>query len=296
MKEIVILGSSCAGHTLALSVKEKLPSWGVTVVTEDAHLFYDRRRLPEYLAGAVKEKTLFPAPDIYAGKGIRFLPGCKAVNVNGRKKQISVMKDESREGIAYDLLAICTGTRTNVPEIAGVNKEGVLKPDSFDDFKSARRCLFGDTVCFIGWSGYACHCARMLLDMKKDLKVIAGAGQPVPALEGMEVIHSSVIEIIGESGVQAVKLKEGKVIGTSLAVLFTGSKPNTDFLRESGIELRQGLIATDENGKTSLDSVYACGSVSTSLETGWEATRTQAQALAATLSKLAEADHVGSTR
>ncbi|MCX5708345.1 MAG: FAD-dependent oxidoreductase [Candidatus Omnitrophica bacterium] len=77
----------------------------------------------------------------------------------------------------------------------------------------------------------------------------------------VEVINSEVVEIIGDSGVQAIKLKEGKIIGVSWAGVMSPARPCTDFLKDSNIELIDGAIAVDENMRSSIPDIFACGAV-----------------------------------
>jgi thioredoxin reductase len=81
--------------------------------------------------------------------------------------------------------------------------------------------------------------------------------------DGIEVINSELVDIIGESGVQAVKLKEGKIIGASLVMVFMSlPKAAMDFLKDTDIEVAEDGIYVDEKMCTNIDNVFSSGSVS----------------------------------
>ena len=81
------------------------------------------------------------------------------------------------------------------------------------------------------------------------------------------------VELHLEEAVQEIIEKDGKVVGiktnkgeykADLVVISTGVRPNTAFLKETGIEmLPNGALIIDEFGKTSIDSIYSAGDCAT---------------------------------
>lgn len=68
--------------------------------------------------------------------------------------------------------------------------------------------------------------------------------------------ESGVNEVVGTKDGQQVSFKTDGVF------IFVGLKPNTDFLKDSGIELDEiGLIKTDEHLQTNIPGVFASGDV-----------------------------------
>ena len=85
------------------------------------------------------------------------------------------------------------------------------------------------------------------------------------AHEKVEFVWSSqVIEVLGNEGVEAVKVKNGTTgeesrISCDGVFIFVGLIPNTNFLK-GVIELdRSGYVVADENMKTSKEGIFACG-------------------------------------
>ena len=166
---------------------------------------------------------------------------------------------------------------TEPPDIAGINKTGVFTFDSLADFKELRSCVTEDAVCLIGKNDYTDRIISILNSRKVEVKLFAGLKRDELSAESreqppqeaavstdtaceVETLDSEIVEIIGESGVQAIKLKEGKIIGVSWVGLTLPSQPNTDFLKDTGIELTHGAIAVDEGMRASLPNVFSCGS------------------------------------
>ena len=89
---VVIVGASIAGHTIATGIKKENPDASVTLVTDEAYPLYDRRKLFDFLCGAVQEKDLMLVrSDTYEKQGIVFLKDHKAVSVAPVRKQLSCL-------------------------------------------------------------------------------------------------------------------------------------------------------------------------------------------------------------
>ncbi|MDD5079821.1 MAG: FAD-dependent oxidoreductase [Candidatus Omnitrophica bacterium] len=263
MPKIIIIGSSIAGHTAAISLRQKNKDCEITLITDEPSPCYDKRKLPAYLAGGTKEKELYLVnADHYAGQNIKFLKERKVYGINTNRRLVYFKYEETRGNAEYDFLVICSGVKTTLPDIPGINKEGVIRLDSLNDFKQARKYLLSsDTVCFLGWNPWAQEIAKAITGQQKEVKAVTEQPVEGPAqMQHLEFINSKVTDIIGESGVQAIKLKEGKIIGASLVVVFDSpAKPAVDFLKDTDIELSGGGVCVDANLRTNLKNVFACG-------------------------------------
>ena len=258
---IVIIGGSVAGHNAAINLRKKYPDAGVTLITEELYPFYDRRKLLDYWQDLVKEKEILQlAPDFYSQQKINFLKDSKVISVNPSRRSVSYKAGEKRASLGYDFLVIASGCKTALPEGVGVNKTGVFRFDGLADFKELKSTLMQDAVCLIGTNNLTRRIIDCITSKKVEVKLVTQ--QPLENLpETVEVINSQIVEIIGDSGVQAVKLKEGKIIGVSWVGVMSAPVPNIDFLENTEIEKNGLAIAVDEFMRTNLCDIFACGSV-----------------------------------
>jgi len=259
---IVIIGGSAAGHNAAIKLRQKYQDAGITLISEEAYPFYDRRKLLDYWAGKIKEKELFLlSQDSYGQQNINFIKDAKVVSVNPARRSVSYKLDEKRTSLDYDFLVVASGRKTPLPEIEGINKTGVFRFEGLADFKELKSAVMLDAVCLIGTNSFTPKIIEAVTSKQIEVKLITEDPQEnlPPAVE---VINSSVVELIGDSGVQAIKLKEGKIIGVSWAAVMNPARPSTDFLKESNIELSDGAIVVDENMRSSIVDIFACGAVS----------------------------------
>ncbi|MFH1397705.1 MAG: FAD-dependent oxidoreductase [Candidatus Omnitrophota bacterium] len=260
MIKIAIIGASVAGHTLVLNLREKNKDCQITLISEEGYPFYDRRLLLDFLAGRIKEEDLFKfKEDSYAKDNINFTRNKKVNYLNLQKKNLQL---KTKEIINYDFLVICSGRRYVLPEIPGANKPGVFTLYSLSDFKQFLDYFISDSVCLVGSDDFAVNTAGIIASKNKEVKLVSSRDLSSISLPSrIKVINSEILEIIGESVVQAVKFKEGKIIACQSVVFLDKKESSIDFLKGTNIELSQGLIAVDDFGQTNYPGIYACGSV-----------------------------------
>ena len=106
-----------------------------------------------------------------------------------------------------------------------------------------------------------------LIHRRNEFRAAKILQEKVLANDKINVILDSVVEeICGTQMLESLKVKNVKT-GTviNLAVngvfLFVGWQPNTEFLKNSGINLENGYIVTNELMETNIDGVFACGDV-----------------------------------
>ena len=263
MTRIVIIGNSAAGFSCCEALIKYSGDYEITVISEETALPYKRNLLIDYLSGNIQESELFfCTADFYEKNRVRFLKNSKAIRLDSRKQQV-VLKDNK---ISYDYLVISTGTKVNIPDIPGNSKDGVYAFYALEDIQKVRQQLIlGDTVCVAGDADLCLRLSQAIVAKEKQAKIISSpkpesfiATEKAEWLENLEVS-----EIIGEGAeLKALKLNNGKVIGTSLVMFVGNYLPNTDFLKESGIKTDEGYICVDETMRTNIENIFACGSVS----------------------------------
>lgn len=295
MKKIVIIGASIAGHTVAVKLRELDKGSDITLISEGAYPLYDKRRLSEFLAGGLKDKDILLAgEDFYKQNNIKFIKGRKVTSVNTQRRMIHT---KEKDNFSFDFLVIASGRKPVVPEITGARKSGVYLLSSLADYVSFTGRIVSGVVCVWGSNEAALRVAQAAASRyKTEVKLIGNTKiENVILPAGIEIINNDLIEIIGDGEVQAVKFSDGKVIAASVVLCLDGFKPNTDFLKNSGVELFEGLIAVDPAMCTNVSGVFACGCVAAAKGTAgngksWEEVVVESSALAEYLAKAINAD------
>ena len=170
-------------------------------------------------------------------------------------------------------IVIATGTK---PKKLGLNEDKFIG-------KGVSYCTMCDAffylnkeVIVIGRDTPAIMSAINLKDIAKKIILITDkselkAAEPImldklKEANNVEIIYNTKpLEIVGEEKAEGVKiLIDGKeeIIKADGIFISLGHIPNTEFLKDSGIELdKKGFIKTDENCKTNIDGIYAVGDV-----------------------------------
>jgi len=101
----------------------------------------------------------------------------------------------------------------------------------------------------MGCGSRAISLASALASKQREVKVISP--DAVNQDGAFEALATEVVELIGEGGIQAIRLREGKIIGTNLPVFMPEpKKANTDFIKDIELDSR-GNILVDEHMRTS---------------------------------------------
>lgn len=259
MPRVVIIGSSVSGAQLAFNLRDKAADSDVTLISQENYLPYDKRKLPFFLNGSLKEEDLylFSEKDLN-DKGINFLRENKVISVNPKRNTVS---SKDRQALVYDVLVIASGVSAFIPDIPGAKKDGVFDLCSLDDFKKLSKYYIGEQVCVFGSNTAAVNLAESITQKYKvEVKLINSLPfEGSVANPQIEVLNLEPQEIIGEGQVQAVKFTSGKVISACAVIFMDKFEGNTAFLKDSPLVLENKFIVVDDEFRTNLENVFACG-------------------------------------
>lgn len=264
MPEIVIIGNSAAGFSCCQALLAECGDSRITVISEECFPAYNRNLLLGYFGGGIREEDLFLCrQDYYETNNIRLLKEGRVILLETRKQRLT-LKDNTK--INYDYLVIASGTRPSLPDIPGNTKEGVLGFYSLEDVRAIRqRLIISDTVALFGEPMLCAELAGSKALKNKEVKIIArGKPEVFSAHENQEWLEGlEVTEIIGEGAeLRAIKLNNGKAIGVSLVIYAGAHLAASEFLKDSDIRTDRGSIMADDQMRTNLENIFACGSVS----------------------------------
>ncbi len=273
MRQYIIIGNSAGGIAGASAIRKLDKSAKITIISDEDHASYCRCLISYYLAGNIKEEKMLYRPDsFYKDNDVRLLLNKRIVRVDPKKGTVA-FSDKKEEG--YDHLLIATGASPKFPDIKGIKKRGVFGFRTIADAKAIEALLPGSkNACILGGGLIGLKAAYALSKKGLGVKVIikskqvlsqvldfeaAGLVQKRLEEHGIEILlGKDATEIIGEGGVKAVRLDDGKVIDTSLVLACKGVAPNIDLVNGSNIKTGKGIVA-DERLATNAANIYAAG-------------------------------------
>ena len=279
---VLVIGGVAAGTKTAAKLKREDRSAKVTLITKSADISYAGCGLPYYVGGSIEDKAelIVNTPEKYAAlTGVEVFTRREAVRVDPAAKTVAAKNLETgeTETYSYDSLVIATGASSVTPPVEGVDLPGVFKLRAPEDAVGLREYLEQNGVkkaVVIGGGFIGLEAAENLLSRGISVTVVDVAPQVMPGVldpemaayvkkhlqkSGIRVITGTKAEAItGNGRVEAVRTGAGN-LPCGAVVLSAGIRPNTEFLKDTGIEMVKGTIVVDGQLRTSLPGVYAAG-------------------------------------
>jgi NAD(P)H-nitrite reductase large subunit len=275
----VIVGTGVAGIAAIEAIRSVDASGAITLIGDDPHGYYSRPGLAYYLSGEVGEQQLFPLPgDELRRLRVRHIKGLVA-RLSPASHQLQSTTGSSME---YDRLLLATGAHATALDVPGAKLPEVVKLDHLDDarkiLKLARR---GKTAVVVGGGITALELVDGLMARGARVHYLLRAGRYWSSVldedesdlvehrltqEGAQVHHNAELkEILGRDNVQAVRLKDGRVLRCDLVAYAIGVVPRLELARQAGLAVDRGILA-DQHMHTSVSDVYAAGDVAQVLD------------------------------
>ena len=272
-KGIVIVGGGLAAARTAEQLRRAEYTGPVTIVSDEGHLPYDRPPLSkEVLRKEVDDVVLKPR-EFYDEKDITLRLGAAATSLDTAAQTLTL---DDGTVLGYDELVIATGLVPRripaFPELEGIR---VLR--SYDESVALREHASAAKHAVVVGAGFiGCEVAASLRSLGVDVVLVEPQPTPLASVLGEQIgelvarLHRdegvdvrtgiSVAEVRGDARVETVVLTDGTELATDLVVVGIGSRPATEWLAGSGVEVDNGVIC-DEAGRTSAPNVWALGDV-----------------------------------
>lgn len=120
---VVIIGNGVAGMEAALLVRERKPSWHVTIVSEESDHFFSRTALMWVVSGQLRHRDIEPYErDVY--ERFRFhRVRARAVGIDVQRKHVQMAG--GLDPVPYDRLLVACGSRARPAPWVGADLAGV---------------------------------------------------------------------------------------------------------------------------------------------------------------------------
>jgi len=282
---IVIVGGGLAATRTAEQLRKAEYAGPVTIVSDEAHLPYDRPPLSKDVLHADLDDVALKPAEFYDENNITLRLGSAAVSLDTAARTLTLA-----DGLVlgYDDLVIATGlVPKRIPSFPDL--EGIRVLRSLDEALALRaHAATAQHAVIVGAGFIGCEVAASLRKLGVDVVLVEPQPAPLASVLGEQVgnlvtrLHRAegvdvrtgvgVAEVRGENGrVSTVVLSDGSELSADLVVVGIGSRPATDWLDGSGVEVDNGVIC-DEAGRTSAPNVWALGDVASWRDaTGYQA-------------------------
>lgn len=258
---LVVVGNGMASSAfLDELVKAGSERFEITVFGKERHPNYNRVLLSHLLTG---EKTLkeilLHEPEWYERAGISLRTGVKVAAIK-RGARAVVLDDGS--AVSYDRLVLATGSVPIVPNIPGVEKEGVVSFRDIDDCVKIRALSSGSSKAVVlgggllgleaawglkrlGMDVTVVHLAERLMERQLDNVAASFLKEDIERLGIRVLLKKEAVEFVGGPRLEGVRFRDGESMEAGVAVVSIGIRPNTALAASSGIYTQRGIVVSD---------------------------------------------------
>lgn len=290
MKYLVV-GNSAAGLFAAEAIREQDSGAEITVLTADSYPSYSRCLTTYFLAGDITQDRLFlRSAETLKALRLTVHYGCTVTGLDSAQR---IILTAAGERYPYDKCLIATGASAVPLDVPGSILPGVFTLRNLEDAQRIKaRLAPGRRAVIIGGGLVSLKAAYALLRQGLKVSLIVSSGQILSQMlneeaakliqehlerHGLEImLHQDVIEIQelgdgiknetkgneinGSSRIEAIRLRNGKLLPADLVIVGKGVRPNIQPFLESGLATRRGILV-NERLETNLPGVYAAGDV-----------------------------------
>jgi nitrite reductase (NADH) large subunit len=271
--EYVIIGNGVAGTTAAAAIRKNDPSGTICLLTDEAHPFYSRIRLTEYLSGeADLAKLQIKKEAWYQENKIALTLGDRVTDIAPAGRQVTTA---SGKKFTYDRLLLATGADSFLPPISGSDKPGVFTLRHIRDAEAIKRYTAGKSkVLLIGGGLLGLEVGNSLRKAGLEVSVAEFFPRLLPRqtdpacaellkvrLEHMGFMFYLGVkskEIVGDRAAQGLILEDGRRIDTDLIIVSAGVRPSLELAKKAGIKVDKGIVVNDRM-ETDIPGIYAAG-------------------------------------
>ncbi|MEV0948500.1 FAD-dependent oxidoreductase [Rhodococcus sp. NPDC049939] len=280
-RTFIVVGGGLAGAKTAEALRDKDFDGSIILLAEEEHLPYDRPPLSkEHFAGkkSLSDFTVHNG-DWYRDHHVDLRLGTTATDLDLSAHTVTLPDGST---LAYDKLALATGSRSRRPPIAGSDAVGVHYLRSVDESDRLIEAVAdGARLVVIGAGWIGLEVGASARQKGADVAVIEASELPLTNSLGPEMgrvfadlhrengvrlhLGAKVEEITVEDGrATGVRLGDGTVLPADAVLVAVGAAPNIEIAERAGLDVDGGVLV-DEGLQTSDPDVVAVGDIAAQL-------------------------------
>jgi nitrite reductase (NADH) large subunit len=272
---IVVVGNGMVGYKFCEKLIARSSHFNIIVFGEEARIAYDRVHLSEYFNDKSASDLSLSTDSWYADNGIKLHLNDPVQEINCTEKTIHSLKGLT---IKYDYLVLATGSSAFVPDIPGVEKEGVFVYRTIDDLDLIKTYAANAKIgAVMGGGLLGLEAAKALIDLGiQETHVIefaprlmprqidsAGSGMLLSKLKNLGLnihLNKNTAAFVGEHKIEALKFNDDTSLTIDMMVISAGIRPRDELAKLAGLHTgTRGGIIVNEKMQTSDECIFAIG-------------------------------------
>jgi nitrite reductase (NADH) large subunit len=272
---VVVVGNGMVGYKFCEKLVTRSSGFRIIVFGEEPRRAYDRVHLSEYFAGKNAEDLSMSSSSWYADNDIELHLGDPVQEIDRHHKTIHSLNGLS---LQYDYLVLATGSSAFVPNIPGIEKDGVFVYRTIEDLELIKACAAtAKSGIVMGGGLLGLEAAKALLDLGLEQahvvefaprlmpRQIDSAGSAVlqSKLEklGLQLhLNKNTAAIEGDGRINALRFNDDTLLSADILVISAGIRPRDELARLAGLHVgTRGGIMVNEQMQTSDEAIFAIG-------------------------------------
>ncbi|MEO6850445.1 MAG: FAD-dependent oxidoreductase, partial [Mucilaginibacter sp.] len=272
---IIVVGNGMVGYKFCERLVAKSSGFNIIVFGEESRRAYDRVHLSEYFNGKSADDLSMSSQSWYQENGISLYLNDPILEINRTNKTIHSLKGTT---LNYEYLVLATGSSAFVPDIPGVEKDGVFVYRTIDDLELIKAYAANAKVgAVIGGGLLGLEAAKALIDLGiSETHVVefaprlmprqidsAGSGMLQSKLKqlGLNIhLNKSTASISGEHKIDALKFSDETSLAVDMLVISAGIRPRDELAKLAGLHTgTRGGIVVNSKMQTNDESIFAIG-------------------------------------
>lgn len=276
MKRIIIVGNGMVGYKFCEKLRKKQIPAVVTVYGEEQRPAYDRVHLSSYFSGKTEEDLLMAPVSWYAENDITLHTGEMVTEID---RSARTVRTHTGKIDHYDYLILATGSSPFVPNVTGIERDGVFVYRTIDDLNQiieySKKVKRGAVL---GGGLLGLEAAKALVDLGLETHVVEFAQRLMPrqldeagstvlrdklSKLGIHVhLSKSTKSITGNGRLHGLEFTDGSHLEIEMLVISAGIRPRDEVAKACGLDIHpRGGVLVDETLRTNDENIFAIGEV-----------------------------------
>ena len=272
---VIVVGNGMVGYKFCEKLVSKTSAFNIIVFGEEPRRAYDRVHLSEYFAGKSADDLSMSSASWYADNDIQLHLDDPIQEINRTNKTIHSLKGVT---LQYDYLVLATGSSAFVPDIPGIEKEGVFVYRTIEDLELIKAyAVNAKNGAVMGGGLLGLEAAKALIDLGiQQTHVIEFAPRLMPrqidaagsamlqsklSALGLSIhLNKSTACIAGDHKIEALQFNDDSLLAVDMLVISAGIRPRDELAKLAGLHVgTRGGIMVNERMQTSDDTIFAIG-------------------------------------
>ncbi|EHQ30434.1 nitrite reductase large subunit NirB [Mucilaginibacter paludis] len=272
---VIVVGNGMVGYKFCEKLISKSSRFKIIVFGEEPRHAYDRVHLSEYFNGKSADDLSMSSLSWYADHDITLFLGDPVQEINRVNKTVHSAKGLT---LKYDYLVLATGSSAFVPDIPGVEKDGVFVYRTIEDLELMKSWAVNAKVgAVMGGGLLGLEAAKAVLDLGiQQAHVIEfaprlmprqidsmGSGMLQSKLKSLGLnihLNKSTQSITGDHAITGLKFNDETVLPVDMLVISAGIRPRDELATLAGLQVgTRGGITVNQKMQTSDEYIFAIG-------------------------------------